>query len=161
MQLYKINPQSRGKTDLILDCAASWKRVIDLWWHFATEEGDNDFIEILTTNNLLPFVSERCAATPKQASAHIDGLKPIDGDQTIALFSLGLWLRSKFGLDRNPLYEALSYANSRSIAPLKEFAVAMIGWCVDETPPGSHLERLILLYPAQTEAEEPLADWHS
>ena len=141
--------------ELILDCAASLKRVIDLWWNFATEEGDNDFVEILTT---LPFGAERYAAIPKQVSAYIDGFEPIDGDPTIALFSLGLWLRRKFGLGNKPLHEALSYANNKSVSRLTEFAIELIGYCVDETQSGSQLEYLILQYPKKVKSGDPFAD---
>ena len=102
------------------------------------------------------YISDEIA---EQVDAYIDRLAPIpDGDPAIALYSLGLWLRIKFGLGRHPLYETLSQVNEKSVSRLKEFAVALIGWCVDETPPGSHLEHLILLYPGLVEAEEMLAD---
>jgi hypothetical protein len=94
----------------------------------------------------------------EQVSAYIDRLEAIpDGDQTIALYSTGLWLREKFGLSHQLLYGALSEANQKCASRLSKTSVALIGWWVDETPRGSHIEHFNLYYREIMETDEALA----
>jgi len=95
----------------------------------------------------------------EQVSAYIAELESIpDGDQTIVLYSTGLWLREKFGLSHQLLYETLSEANQKCVSRLSNASVALIGWWVDETPRGSHIEHFNLFYREIMGAEEAPAD---